>query len=379
MILRCCSFEEMADDILQNNKKILMFGAGVIGQITVPEILKKYDLIQYLDSYIDNNSEKWKYPIVLDNREYKIKSPAYLTECDKNTTILINISRFFEVKAQLENMKCTENMTVYIMPMMCIHNMCSKISEGNIVQSEKPLIPKKIHYMWLGGSPIPFKLQKCIDTWKSHCPDYEIIEWNEKNYDIGRHPYMEQAYKAGAYGFVPDYARLDILYYYGGFYLDTDVELLKSLDELRSQEAFCGVEKWQVLNFGGCSGAVRKHPMIKKFLDKRNQIYFLDDKKNQNKNTCGFYDTRVILNEGYKIDGTSQCVNGMNIYAYDYFHPYDYMSGLLNITEHTYSVHHFNGGWLDENMKKQNMLTKERYFKLYKDCLGKQEGKNVII
>ena len=98
----------MADDILQNNKKILMFGAGVIGQITVPEILKKYDLIQYLDSYIDNNSEKWKYPIVLDNREYKIKSPAYLTECDKNTTILINISRFFEVKAQLENMKCTE-------------------------------------------------------------------------------------------------------------------------------------------------------------------------------------------------------------------------------------------------------------------------------
>ncbi len=105
---------------------------------------------------------------------------------------------------------------------------------------------------------------------------------------------MEQAYKAGAYGFVPDCARLDILYYYGGFYLDTDVELLKSLDELCSQEAFCGVEKWQVLNFGGCSGAVRKTSYDKKFLDKRNQIYFWMI-KNQNKNTCGFYDTRVIL------------------------------------------------------------------------------------
>ena len=277
------------------------------------------------------------------------------------------------MKEQLEQMECTKNMTAYIMPMMCIHNMCSDVSEGNPIMTDVPLIPKKIHYMWLGRKEIPSNLQKCIDSWKKYCPDYEIIEWNENNYDISKHPYMQQAYEKSAYGFVPDYARLDILYQYGGFYLDTDVELVKSIDDLRYQEAFCGVEKWQVLNFGGGSGAVKGHPMIKKFLDARRDVYFLDKNGNQNKNTCGFYDTKVILENGYQINGQTQNVKGMNIYAYDYFHPYDYMSGLLSRTEHTYAIHHFNGGWLDEKMREQNELTSMKYKQLYRECLVEEE------
>lgn len=369
MKIKCCSFEEMSEDILDNNKKILMFGAGAIGQITVPEILKEYNILEYLDCYLDNDKKKWGECIDLQSGNYEIKSPEYLMQCTDNTVILINISRFAEVKEQLERMECTHNMLAYIMPMMCIHNMCSKKSLGKPVLLNQPLIPKKIHYMWLGGKTIPDKLQKCIDSWKKYCPDYEIIEWNENNYDISKHIYMKQAYDSKAYGFVPDYARLDILYNHGGFYLDTDVELLKSLDEMRYQEAFVGVEKWQVVNLGGCSGAIKGHPMIKRFLDVRQEVYFLDQFGNQNKNTCGFYDTKVILDSGYKMDGRSQCVNGMNVYAYDFFHPYDYMSGILNETENTRSIHYFNGGWLDQNMKEQNEITKNNYMKLYKESL----------
>lgn len=369
MKISCCSFEELAKAILANEKKIVMFGAGVIGQITTPEILKEYNILQYLDCYLDNDKEKWGDFVELESGKYEIKSPEYLSQCTRNTVILINISRFAEVKDQLDKMECTYNMTAYIMPMMCIHNMCSNESGGSPVLSAKPLIPKIIHYMWLGGNPIPDNLKKCIDSWRDVCPDYEIIEWNESNYDINKHPYMKQAYENKAYGFVPDYARLDILYNYGGFYLDTDVQLLKSLDLLRNQEAFVGVEKWLVLNFGGCSGAVKGHHMIKKFLDARQNIFYIDHDGNPNRNTCGYYDTRVAIGEGYELNGDTQCVNGMNIYGYDYFQPYDYMSGILNETVNTRSIHYFNGGWLDDNMKKQNEITKQKYTKLYEECL----------
>lgn len=379
MFLRCCSFEQMAEDIRITNKKIIMFGAGVIGQVTTPEILKENDVIQYLDCYLDNDSKKWSTYINLNGNRYLVRSPEYLNECDDNTVILINISRFAEVKEQLDSIKCTQNMTAYIMPMMCIHNMCSDISLGSPVKKETALIPKKIHYMWLGKKEIPYELRKCIDTWKRFCPDYEIVEWNEDNYDISKHPYMKQAYEHGAYGFVPDYARIDILYNHGGFYLDTDVELKRNLDDLRYQEAFCGVEKWQVINFGGCSGSVKGHPMIKRFLDARQDVYFLDEVGNQNKNTCGFYDTRVVLKEGYHINGKTQNIGGMNIYAYDYFQPYDYMSGLLTTTQNTYSVHHFNGGWMDKKMKEQNELATKKYIQLYKECLFEQKEEKMSL
>lgn len=370
MKVKCCSFEKMADDILHNNKKILMFGAGVIGQITTPELLKDYGIIQFIDCYLDNDSSKWGSFVNILGHEYEIKSPEYLKQCNRNTIILINISRFAEVKVQLEQMECTMDMCAYIMPMMCIHNMCSSMSEGQAIKTCEPLIPKKIHYMWLGKKEIPYNLRRCIESWERLCQDYEIIQWNEDNYDITKHKYMIQAYEKGAYGFVPDYARIDLLYSFGGFYLDTDVELRKSLEDLRYQEAFCGVEKWQVVNLGGCSGAIKGHPMVKKFLDARDDVYFIDEHGNRNRNTCGYYDTRVVLSEGYKLNGMTQCIHGMNIYAYDYFQPYDYMSGVLNVTGNTRSIHHFNGGWLDERMKEQNNITAKKYTQLYKECLA---------
>ena len=89
------------------------------------------------------------------------------------------------------------------------------------------MIPKKIHYFWIGGNPKPESVLYCIDSWKKYCPDYEIIEWNESNYDFTKNEYMRQAYEAKKWAFVTDYARLDVIYKYGGIYLDTDVELIK--------------------------------------------------------------------------------------------------------------------------------------------------------
>ncbi|WP_242826731.1 glycosyltransferase family 32 protein [Butyrivibrio sp. NC2007] len=353
--------------------RIIMFGAGAIGQVTTPEILRDLDLLSFVDCYLDNNAAMWGTFIEACGESFEVKPPTYLESCRTNNVILLNISRFPDVLRQLDGMSCTKDMTCFVMPMMLIHNFCSRESQGNVQLSDEPLIPKKIHYMWLGRNALPDSLKKCIESWKRYCPDYEIIEWNEDNYDIKKHPYMDQAYNARAFGYVPDYARIDILYNHGGFYLDTDVELKKNIDNLRFQRAFCGVEKWQIINFGGLSGSVKGNPMIKEFLDAREEIFFLNDDGTQNRNTCGFYDTRVALSHGYKINGESQAVGDINIYAYDYFQPYDYMSGIINETRNTYSVHWFNGGWMDEQMKKANEEAMKIYKKMYTralDCEG---------
>lgn len=350
-----------------------MFGAGVIGQVTAPEIMRMYDLLPFLECYIDNDEEKWETIISVCGRRLPVHSPEFLRFCERDTVILLNVSRFSDAVNQLERMACTAEMDCYIMPMMCIHNFCLRKSGGEAIMAEMPLIPKKIHYMWLGKQKIPDRLQKCIDSWKRYCPDYEIIRWDENNYDITKTAYMKEAYEAGAYGFVPDYARLDILYHNGGIYMDTDVEVRRGLDSLLYQEAFCGVEKWQVLNFGGCSGAVKGQPMLRNFLDARTQLKFIDKDGKKNRTTCGFYDTKVALEHGYVLDGTTQNIRGMNIYASDYFHPYDYMSGIVNCTEHTYSVHWFNGGWLDEKMKLENEEAVRRFDQIYRFSLENRQ------
>lgn len=366
-----CSFEYLQHKIQNNKRSIVLFGAGVIGQMVVPQILQSYGIIDFIDCYIDNDPSKWNTKVSVWDKQIEVRSPEYLKKCDENTIILINISRYAEVIEQLEQMECTKNMTAFIMPMLLIDNFCSDISKGTPIMTSEPMIPKKIHYIWLGKKEIPYSLRKCIATWEEKCPDYEVIQWDETNYDFGKHPYMRQAYESGGYGFVPDYARLDILYHEGGFYFDTDVEIKCNLDKLRYQEAFCGLEKWQILNFGGGSGSVKGHPMIKRFLDARESIRFLDEKSKQNRNTCGFYDTQTALKAGYRINGETQNIGGMNIYAYDYFHPYDYMSGMTNETENTISIHHFNGGWMDDKMKEQNQLAIEKYQDIYKKCLEK--------
>ena len=104
-------------------------------------------------------------------------------------------------------------------------------------------IPKIIHYCWFGGGSISAESQKCMESWKKYCPDYKIIEWNEQNFDISTNRYAQQAYEAKKYAFVSDYVRLAVLYEYGGIYLDTDVELVRPLDELLEYKGFIGMER----------------------------------------------------------------------------------------------------------------------------------------
>ena len=137
------------------------------------------------------------------------------------------------------------------------------------------MIPKKIHYCWFGGNPKPEIIEKCIASWRKYCPDWEIIEWNERNYDVNKFPYISEAYLAKQWAFVSDVVRLDVVYSHGGVYLDTDVELLSSIDPWLQSNAFFFWETEISINSGSGFGAQKEHPAVKTMLEYYNGRHFI--------------------------------------------------------------------------------------------------------
>lgn len=217
------------------------------------------------------------------------------------------------------------------------------------------MIPKIIHYCWVGGNPKPQSVLYCIESWKRFCPDYEILEWNESNYDFKKNKYMKQAYEAKKWGFVPDYARLDIIYEHGGIYLDTDVELIRSFDCLLKNECFFGFEETgdgvHFVNCGHGFGAVPHHEVIKNARDLYEHILFTDESGTMNLLPSPHYTTQSLRLIGLKQENCDQRLAGVQIYASDVLCPKNFRTGGLHKTDRTVSIHHFTASWVDEKIK----------------------------
>ena len=181
-------------------------------------------------------------------------------------------------------------------------------------------IPKVFHYCWFGGNELTESVKKCIQSWKKYCPDYQIIRWDESNYDYTKNKYMIEAYQQKKWGFVSDYARLDILYNYGGIYLDTDVEIIRSFDDLLEYKAFMGFENNYValgLGFGA-----RKHvEEIKEMRDEYENLSFILPDGSLNMRPVPRYTTEYLEARGLVANGTRQTINGIEIFPTEYFCP----------------------------------------------------------
>lgn len=215
-----------------------------------------------------------------------------------------------------------------------------------MMAENKQQIPHVIHYCWFGGKAKPDSVLKCIESWKKYCPDFEIKEWNESNYDVHKHPYMEKAYLNHRWAFVSDYARLDIMYENGGIYLDTDVEVIKDLSPLCKCSGYIGFETNDKVNDGQGFGCVAHLPVIKEMLDcyEGDEPYEIIDGKQEYSESPKLR-TRVLLKHGLKLDGTRQQVADMDILTVDYLCPKDFQSGRMKLTSNTFSIHHFDGSW----------------------------------
>ncbi len=214
----------------------------------------------------------------------------------------------------------------------------------------------------------------CIESWKRFCPDYQIIEWNEDNFDIDCIPFVREAYDAKKWAFVADYARLKIVYENGGIYLDTDVELLKSPDSLLSLPAYAGFQEDDLVNTGLGFGAEKGNKVIKALMEDYHWRSAPAESAGYEKIACPIINTAVLEGLGLLANGEMQSVDGMTFFPRDYFCPKDSQTYLMSITDNTYSIHHYDATWKNQNSgAKQKLIRavvrvigKDRFIKLKK-------------
>ena len=229
------------------------------------------------------------------------------------------------------------------------------------------MIEKKIHYCWFGRGEKPKKAQKCIASWKKYCPDYEIIEWNEDNFDVGKYPYAVFCLENKKYAFLSDFVRLIVVYEQGGLYFDTDVELVRSPDGLLQYDAFYGFENDSFVATGLGFGAVKGHETVKKMID-----LYLTFEPDENGDYpivgCPRLNTEALLHFGLTQNGKEQTVGGAKILPKEYLNPYDDPTGRLNRTENTVSIHWYSKSWMSKKNIIRSQLTKPFHRLFGEDC-----------
>lgn len=225
------------------------------------------------------------------------------------------------------------------------------------------MIPKVIHYCWFGPNPLPKKAQKCIKSWQAFAPDFELKLWNEETFDVKMFEFTKVAYEEKKFAFVSDVVRLYALYYYGGIYMDTDVELIGTLEPFLNHEAFSGMELNQPYAVTGIIGARKTHPWIEKLLEPYYELSF----KCENDKTYNVPNTITITKITKKLFNFNPEVeinilkDGLVIYPGDYFCAKDWRNGRIYRTSNTVSIHHFAGSWFEKKPKSLKYYVK-RFF-----------------
>ena len=348
MKIRNCDMYSFMERL--GDKKIIAFGQGLqlSSMINMYEPPKGWEsVIKYV---VDNDKYLWNEEFKIKNFSFKIYSPEVLRkeEPQENVVVIFGWS-CYAIISQLNAMREIDDMDCFFFPLMQTYTI---VDQGNFRTSlSTPVIPKKIHYCWFGGNPLTESAQKCIDSWRKYCPDYEIICWNENNYDVSKHPYMYEAYKNKAWAFVSDYARLDILYEHGGIYMDTDVEVRKCLDPLLYNEAYCGFSSHLPrINTGVGLGSIKGMPLLKEMMEiYRFERYETDN--GFNKTLCQLYNTKALVYHGLVQNGQYQVVKGMACYPKDYLDPMSSRFYVAPRDERAFSVHLSSNSWSEFDVR----------------------------
>ena len=232
-------------------------------------------------------------------------------------------------------------------------------------------IPKVIYYCWFGKGKMPKLSEKCIKSWKKYCPDYKIVCINEENFDVSQNKYAREAYDAGMWAFVSDYARLKVLYDEGGIYLDTDVELIKPLDKLIEKNGFMGFDDKGSMATGLGFACEKGNELVGIILKDYDDISFLLPDGTFDLTPCPDRNTKILIKLGMDINNKDQIFMGIHMLPEDYLCPVKYYTGRKVITRNTYSIHHFCASWVSLTSKRTIFIKRIIGEKLYNKFYGK--------
>lgn len=236
------------------------------------------------------------------------------------------------------------------------------------------MIPKVIHYCWFGNNPLPFEVKKCINSWKKICPDYEIKRWDETNFDVYQNDFIKSAYGSKAWAFVSDYARLKIVYDKGGIYLDTDVELKKSLDELRKNEGFFAIQQeGHYCNTGLGFGAKKENEIVKTMLDLYDDLIYSEE--NKFSIACPYLNTKALEKYGYSYSDDVIVIHNNLVLPPRFMDPIAPGKNKENLLcNDTVSIHHYSASWMDDKTVRRRKIIRiigeKRIYKIKKILEG---------
>lgn len=232
-------------------------------------------------------------------------------------------------------------------------------------------IPKVIHYCWFGKGAMPKFSEKCIESWKKYCPGYKIVCWNEHNFDISQNRYAKEAYDAGKWAFVSDYVRLKVLHDEGGIYLDTDVELIKPLDDLIEEYGFMGFDDSGKVATGLGFACEKGNPLIAALLADYDNLSFILSDGTYDLMPCPDRNTKTIQKLGMDICNHDQIFMGIRMLPEEYLCPVKYDTGKKVLTKNAYSIHHFSASWTSKTAKRTRLVKRLIGVAAYKKLYGK--------
>ena len=328
-------------------KRVVCVGAGQM--LDDMFLLWNKDITSKIDIIFDNKKDgvyRTTY-----GKEIPIRNVLDILQIDINKYVILVTTMYCKsIYEQLNSLLGNREIKCFLYPVMSLHTSEFEITKRNTKQK----IPKIIHYCWFGKGEMPEENQRCIDSWKKFCPDYEIVKWTEDNYDVNKCLYMKQAYAQKKWGFVPDYARLDIISEYGGIYFDTDVEIVKSFDDLLYEDAFIGFQRNYWVDLGLGFGAMKNNSIIKEMMnDYEKEEFEVNGKLNQI--ASPYYQTKCLLRHGLKCNNKYQYVDNITILPTEVLDSQGFSFGKITLTKNSYSIHHYSESWVDEEKRKFNL------------------------
>lgn len=338
------SFEDFNRDI--ENKKLVVFGASVFLQV-IASNYEELHLKERIEYIVDNAPDKIGTYYDVDGNMKPIRSMDHLLQDDLDNIVLLISPQGYvrEIYRQLSEISELDRVTCYCLPVMMATN--NDTPESGMISKDEYRIPKIIHCFWFSGTPKDDMAKRCLESWRKYCPDYEIKEWTADNYDLTKNRFMYDAYKARKWAYAADYARLDTVYEYGGFYFDLDLELTNGIDDLRYADFVAGFGPIRDVELAAF-GAKKNCPLVWDML----KMY---EHKNFDPGNLPLTEVQPVImdrfmkEKGFLINGAFQNNNNMILLHRNEFSPRDSFTGEIMNVKHSYGIHHCAGSWINRS------------------------------